>query len=87
MIGSIRRECLDHVIVLDEWHLKQIGDGHHSKGRECRARGKTVDKPVRFMSKYSQPFYQVNPTSNTGGGRALCSAKSRVRPVPKLGPF
>ena len=35
----------------------------------------------------SQPFYQVNPTSNMGGGRALCSAKSRVRPVPKLGPF
>ena len=24
VIGSIRRECLDHVIILDEWHLRRI---------------------------------------------------------------
>jgi len=24
LIGSIRRECLDHVIVLNEWHLTRI---------------------------------------------------------------
>jgi hypothetical protein len=24
MIGSIRRECLDHVIVLNEAHLKRV---------------------------------------------------------------
>ncbi len=24
MIGSIRRECLDHVIVFNEWHLRRI---------------------------------------------------------------
>jgi putative transposase len=24
LIGSIRRECLDHVIVLDEAHLKRV---------------------------------------------------------------
>ncbi len=24
VIGSIRRECLDHVIVLNEWHLRRI---------------------------------------------------------------
>lgn len=24
LIGSIRRECLDHVIVLSEWHLSRI---------------------------------------------------------------
>jgi transposase InsO family protein len=24
LIGSIRRECLDHVVVLDETHLRQI---------------------------------------------------------------
>jgi hypothetical protein len=24
IIGSIRRECLNHVIVINEWHLRQI---------------------------------------------------------------
>jgi len=24
LIGSIRHECLDHVIVLSEWHLRRI---------------------------------------------------------------
>jgi len=24
LIGSIRRECLDHIIVLDEEHLRRI---------------------------------------------------------------
>src|SRR5262245_8849510 len=24
IIGSIRRECLKHVIVINEWHLRQI---------------------------------------------------------------
>jgi transposase InsO family protein len=24
LIGSIRRECLEHVIVLNEWHLRRI---------------------------------------------------------------
>ena len=28
LIGSIRRDCLDHVIVLNEWHLKRILIGY-----------------------------------------------------------
>ena len=24
LIGSIRRDCLDHVVVLNEWHLRRI---------------------------------------------------------------
>jgi len=24
LIGSIRRECLDHVVVFGEWHLRQV---------------------------------------------------------------
>ena len=36
LIGSIRRECLDHVIVLNERHLKRILNSyldyyHHSR--------------------------------------------------------
>ncbi|MFC1889001.1 integrase core domain-containing protein [Thermodesulfobacteriota bacterium] len=33
VIGSIRRECLNHVIVLNERHLKRIlppGSHHHN---------------------------------------------------------
>ena len=36
VIGTIRRECLDHVIVLSEWHLRRILSSyfdyyHHSR--------------------------------------------------------
>ncbi len=24
MIGSVRRECLDHVLILKEWHLRDV---------------------------------------------------------------
>jgi transposase InsO family protein len=24
VIGTLRRECLDHLIVLDEWHLMSV---------------------------------------------------------------
>jgi putative transposase len=24
VIGSIRRECLDHVIIFDQWHLRRV---------------------------------------------------------------
>ncbi len=45
LIGSIRRECLDHVIVLDEQHLRRVLRSyvgyyhscrtHHSLGNDC----------------------------------------------------
>ncbi len=30
LIGSIRRECLDHITVLNEWHLMRVLRGHVS---------------------------------------------------------
>ena len=36
MIGSIRRECLDHVIVFDERHLKRILRKYVDYYHSCR---------------------------------------------------
>ena len=36
MIGSIRRECLDHVIVLDERHLRRILREYVDYYHSCR---------------------------------------------------
>ena len=37
LIGSIRRECLDHVIVLNEAHLMRILKGYFAYYHESRA--------------------------------------------------
>ena len=31
LIGSIRRECVDHIVVLGETHLYQIAGGDNGK--------------------------------------------------------
>jgi hypothetical protein len=31
LIGSIRRDCLDHIIVFNERHLKRILDYYHRR--------------------------------------------------------
>jgi putative transposase len=36
VIGSIRRECLDHVIVLGEWHLRGLLTAYLSYYHEAR---------------------------------------------------
>jgi len=36
LIGSIRRECLDHTIVLNERHLRRLLKGYLSYYRDCR---------------------------------------------------
>ncbi len=36
LIGSIRRECLDHVIVLNEAHLKYILTGYFAYYHQAR---------------------------------------------------
>lgn len=62
LIGSIRRECLDHVIILDADHLRRVlrayveyyneSRTHLSlakdspDGRHVEARGRVVSRPV-----------------------------------------
>ncbi|MDJ0853192.1 MAG: integrase core domain-containing protein [Myxococcota bacterium] len=45
-IGSLRRECLDHVIVLGERHLRRVGDGYVRHYNESRTHlGLAQDAP------------------------------------------
>ncbi len=51
MIGSIRRECLDHPIVVDERHLRRIfasylDDDHRSRSHLSLGRDSPVPRPV-----------------------------------------
>ena len=36
MIGSIRRECLDHLIIIDEFHLRRILKTYLEYYHSCR---------------------------------------------------
>ena len=56
VIGSIRRECLDHVIVLDEGHLRRILRGYLDYYHSCRTHlslqkdapdSRPIDPPAR----------------------------------------
>ncbi len=51
MIGSIRRECLDHLIVIDERHLRRILASyfdyyHHSRTHLSLSKDSPVPRPV-----------------------------------------
>ena len=48
LIGSIRRECLDRVIVLNEWQLRQILASYFKYYHEVRPhRSLEHDSPIR----------------------------------------
>ena len=52
LIGSIRRECLDYVIVFNEWHLRRIlreWMTHYNGGQPHRALGPGIpDRPNKI---------------------------------------
>jgi transposase InsO family protein len=47
LIGSIRRECVDHVIVLDETHLRRILAKYAAYYDEARTH-RSLNKDARF---------------------------------------
>ena len=53
LIGSMRRECLDFVIPIDEWHLRRTlrqWSTHYNSGRPHRALGPGIpDTPDRKL--------------------------------------
>ena len=57
LIGSVRRECIDHVIILGEAHLRRIMSryaSYYNQARTHRALGK--DAPI---SRPVQPFGRI----------------------------
>lgn len=54
MIGSIRRECLDHVVVLGQWHLRRLLKSYLSYYRRSRmhlALAKDAPEPRAIMRR------------------------------------
>jgi hypothetical protein len=54
LIGSIRRECLDHIIVLGEAHLRRILKSYADYHNGVRTH-RSSNKMRRSLAKFSQP--------------------------------
>jgi len=56
LIGSIRRECLDHLIIINEEHLRRSLRGyfdyyHHSRPHQSLERNSPTPREVELPSK------------------------------------
>jgi hypothetical protein len=53
LIGSIRRECLDHVAVFGEWHLRHVLSCYLREARTHLSLGKDtpVHRPVQAVGR------------------------------------
>ena len=74
MIGSIRRECLDHVIVLDERHLKRILRKYVDYYHSCRTHlslEKDAPEPRRVESPAMVSIIIINPGLDSRARTAL----------------
>jgi transposase InsO family protein len=56
LIGSIRRECLDHIIVLGEGHLRRILKSYARYYNETRT-NLALDKDVPLLARFSEPVW------------------------------
>ena len=73
VIGSIRRECLDHVIVLDERHLRRILRDYIDYYHSCRTHlslEKDAPKPRPIESQVIGP---VTTVPKVGGLHHYCT--------------
>ena len=54
-IGSIRRECLDHIIIFNERHLRSVLSRYFQYHHRTRTH-LLLDKIVRSLAAYNQPL-------------------------------
>jgi transposase InsO family protein len=52
LIGTIRRECLDHIIVFGETHLRRIVGAYAAYYNESRTH-RSLDKDARSIAPFS----------------------------------
>ena len=81
LIGSIRRECLDHVLVLGETHLRQIFRAYADYYNRARihlalAKDAPISRPVQTTAR-SPP----SPFSAGARPRSRFLSKASLRPV------
>ena len=78
LIGSIRRECLDHLVVLSEAHLRRILQAYARYYNKIRTH-RSLDKDAPF----SRPVQRIgNITSHVDEG--LRDASSVANPVAMI---
>jgi len=74
LIGSIRRECVDHIIVLGEVHLRQILQSYARYYNDIRThRSLDKDAPV---SRQIQRIGSIKSRAILGGLHHLCVPKT-----------
>ena len=89
LIGSIRRECLDHVIVLGEAHLRRILNSYadyYNSVRTHRSLDKDapVSRPVQRSGLISSDaiFGRTSPSLPPGLSLRYTQARLHVHPLP-----
>jgi transposase InsO family protein len=60
LIGTLRRECLDHVLIFGEWHLRQLLKSYSRYYNEARTHlGLDKDTPLPRLAQRSGPIVSV----------------------------
>ena len=75
LIGTVRRECLDYVIPIDERHLRRLlreWVAHYNRGRPHSSLGPGIpdsrsSPPAREYRHHLEPWEKVTSTSVLGG--------------------
>jgi hypothetical protein len=72
LVGSIRRDCLDHVVVFSDRHLRHLLDAYHRYDNEVRThlslrKDTPVPRGMRAVGRYSHAdFGRAAPSIHLG---------------------
>jgi transposase InsO family protein len=89
IIGSIRRECLDHVIVFDEHHLRRVLSAYfeyHHRSRTHLSLGKDCPEPRSVQPSLQAPLlpFHRSPACTIATSVAQPEPFALTEPAPPL---